>query len=82
MARSQLKLLLTTEDITAKQLASASGLPYDTIVKICNGRRPQIDNAYEITDGLNALIGRRKYRIDDVFPDLYTYAQKQRYKHG
>jgi predicted transcriptional regulator len=67
MATSRLKVILAEQDITVKELAAMSGLKYDTCQRIVNGRKPQLDNAYAISDTLGL-------HINKVFPNYYTYA--------
>lgn len=75
MGTSRLKIILAERDIQIKELAAMSGVPYDTCIRIVNGRKPHIENAYAISECLHL-------HIDRVFPNLYSYANKQRYKHG
>jgi predicted transcriptional regulator len=65
---SKLKMILCERDISIKELAGASGLPYDTVIRIVNGRKPHLDNAYAISDALGL-------HINKAFPNLYSYAR-------
>jgi predicted transcriptional regulator len=75
MGTSKLKVILAERDIQIKELAARSGVPYETLRGIVNGRRPLINNAYAISEALNM-------HIDLVFPDLYSYVQKRKHKHA
>jgi transcriptional regulator with XRE-family HTH domain len=64
---SRLKVILVENDITLKELASATGLSYTNLSAIANGKkRPQIDNAYLISEALGM-------HINKVFPNYYRY---------
>jgi predicted transcriptional regulator len=74
-ARSTLKVILVQEDVSIKELAAAAEMPYATVQRIVtSGRRPQYDNAYDLIDGLNRLT-RKRYKLDDVFPNQYKYGE-------
>ncbi len=67
MGTSRLKVILAENDITIKELATATGLSRTNLSNIVNGKqRPQVDNAYLIADALGM-------HINKVFPNYYRY---------
>jgi len=78
MGKSRLKTILAEEDIQLKALHFATGLSVNTLSAIANGRKPQIDNAHTIVEGLKKLGVKKKFH--DVFPNYYTYDRLQQFR--
>jgi len=79
MGKSRLKTILAEEDIQIKELHFATRIPRGTLSAIINGRKPQIENAYAIVEGLKKLGVKKKFH--DVFPNYYSYATLQQFKY-
>jgi transcriptional regulator with XRE-family HTH domain len=71
MGTSKLKVILAERDISIKELAAATGLHPDTLGRIANGRKPNIDSAYTIAEALGM-------HINKVFPNHYEYSSLKR----